>query len=424
METMGNLSTIISIIISLGFWAVLFYVIFRVIRKKKEGPQTEQPQSKEAAQSKIMKILKWRATSWRVRLVFLGLAGLLFAGAAVVIFWNIDTEEMISGEKTYYVKPETANVRECPSTSCKIIDTLSKNTELKVPGSIADKYPDWIEVTFPDGKVGYVSKSVLSSETSAEVAPANPPQGNEILLGEGDFSPAYVGQFYKISFCQPESARSGATCGGLTGDTQNPVGGSPPYSFVKSSGFFPPGMSLELNGLMTGAPTTAGTYNFNICAKDLQMNQGCQDYVLVVNNVVNERESNGVMPGNTNQASVVIDSVSCEVIGTDPIFNDPLYQLIVSGTVSGAIGDVMSVHFNPFGSGPGQGRTTTSSWHMTGSGEYNDLTRDAGDPPATSWKVVQVQGPGGNIQISATLYPEGTFTTVSASDSETVRCSP
>lgn len=108
------------------------------------------------------------------------------------------------------------------------------------------------------------------------------PRGNEIALGEGDFNPLMVGYSYDISFCVPESARSGATCGGLAGDTSTPVGGSPPYSLVKGSGFLPPGMSLELNGLLSGAPTTEGTYNFQICAKDLKMNQGCQSYTLVV----------------------------------------------------------------------------------------------------------------------------------------------
>src|SRR3989344_4393654 len=169
---------------------------------------------------------------------------------------------------TYYVKPDVANVRECPSVSCKVIGTLSQNTELTFPGDLFDKYPDWAEVTFPDSKLGYVSKTVLSSGAQVGTQIETPPQPleNEILLGEGDFEPLDIGYSYVFSFCVPESSRSGATCGGLAGRTDSPVGGSPPYSFSKASGFLPPGMTLELNGLLSGSPTLAGTYNFKLCA--------------------------------------------------------------------------------------------------------------------------------------------------------------
>ena len=73
---------------------------------------------------------------------------------------------------TYYVKPDVDNVRECPSTSCKVLSTLSQNTTLTFPGDLYDKYPDWAEVTFPDGKLGYVSKTVLSENpVSADLSP-------------------------------------------------------------------------------------------------------------------------------------------------------------------------------------------------------------------------------------------------------------
>ncbi|MCG3164086.1 MAG: hypothetical protein JMDDDDMK_05558 [Acidobacteria bacterium] len=62
------------------------------------------------------------------------------------------------------------------------------------------------------------------------------------------------------------------------------TGGTAPYSFIISGGALPPGLSLASNGNLTGVPTTAGNYNFNVRATDAK---GCVDeinYGLVINN--------------------------------------------------------------------------------------------------------------------------------------------
>ena len=224
-----------------------------------------------------------RRPSWQTRKgVFLvwGLITVISAGGGFLIAGISENppETSVQETSTLYVKEGGANVRECPSTSCKVISTLPQNTWFNFTGDSYDKYPDWVAVTLEDGRGGYVSKSTLSSEVSE----LPQPKENGIRLAKWNFDPLEIGTSYDIYFCLPVSARSGATCGGLAGDTETPVGGSPPYSFVKSSGFLPPGMSLELNGLLSGSPTTEGTYNFKICAKDLSMNEGCENFTLVV----------------------------------------------------------------------------------------------------------------------------------------------
>ncbi len=45
-------------------------------------------------------------------------------------------------------------------------------------------------------------------------------------------------------------------------------GGAGPYQFALSSGALPPGLNLAQNGLLSGAPTTPGAYQFTISATD------------------------------------------------------------------------------------------------------------------------------------------------------------
>lgn len=400
-------SAIISLIFTIGFWMLFLYVVIRA-RKKRKARQAE-----ATAQTGISKTFSGRAISSLGRffsLLFLAVVGIVMILSTVgfIVSDNKTDEVAETGQetaitettteaKTYYVKSVAANVRECPLTSCKVINTLPQNTELTFPVDLFDKYPDWAEITFQDGRVGYISKTTLSSEpSSVSVAPAKPsPQESGIFLGEGNFEPLIIGNSYSISFCMPESARSGATCGGLAGETQTPVGGSPPYSLVKGSGFLPPGMSLELNGLLSGAPTTAGTYNFKICAKDLKMNQGCQNYVLVVKEetLLVDEETIGAA-----DLDMIIDSATCVPEYQDD-YGRHVFNISLSGTASGPIDSYFS-----FGSSEPDERYTvsepysilthtvakvkTDSW--TGeSRDYRDMSnvRAKGDPATTSWEM-------------------------------------
>ncbi len=46
------------------------------------------------------------------------------------------------------------------------------------------------------------------------------------------------------------------------------TGGTPPYAFVVDSGSLPPGLSMDINGNISGVPTTAGTFGFSVFAGD------------------------------------------------------------------------------------------------------------------------------------------------------------
>lgn len=62
-----------------------------------------------------------------------------------------------------------------------------------------------------------------------------------------------------------------------------PSGGVAPYSFVIRAGSLPPGLSLAINGKLSGRPTAAGSYSFTVRATDANGCSNQRTYSLVVN---------------------------------------------------------------------------------------------------------------------------------------------
>lgn len=60
-------------------------------------------------------------------------------------------------------------------------------------------------------------------------------------------------------------------------------GGAGPYEFMQLAGSLPPGISLSPTGVLSGTPTTAGTYHFTLLATDTSSGCGSvRDYTLAV----------------------------------------------------------------------------------------------------------------------------------------------
>ena len=59
-------------------------------------------------------------------------------------------------------------------------------------------------------------------------------------------------------------------------------GGQAPYAFTVTTGTTPPGINLSTGGLLSGTPTTAGTFNFTVTATDANTCVGTQAYSLVI----------------------------------------------------------------------------------------------------------------------------------------------
>lgn len=93
-----------------------------------------------------------------------------------------------------------------------------------------------------------------------------------------------VGVPYSFSFCTPPVAGSTDLCN-PSGPGANPSNGQGPYHFqLDTAGGFPPtGLSLGLNGLLSGTPSVAvNTRVFTPCAVDLSATSVCHATALTI----------------------------------------------------------------------------------------------------------------------------------------------
>ena len=130
--------------------------------------------------------------------------------------------------------------------------------------------------------IGCAKKEQPVSDVPAVNTTSNisaPIQTDKIMFGPGKLPAAKLGIDYRYSFCEPPI--SSGICGS---SATNPKGGNPPYHFVldSGSGFPPIGISLNMNGIMTGKASNAGKSSFRVCAVDNSGSQACGDVELVV----------------------------------------------------------------------------------------------------------------------------------------------
>ncbi|KQY75373.1 hypothetical protein ASD25_12625 [Brevundimonas sp. Root1423] len=100
----------------------------------------------------------------------------------------------------------------------------------------------------------YTFTITATDSSTGTSAPYSGSRSFTVITGSPNFTltpptlPATVGQAYAGSFAAG--------------------GGTAPYTYVRSFGTLPPGMTLASNGLLSGTPTAAGTFNFTVIARD------------------------------------------------------------------------------------------------------------------------------------------------------------
>lgn len=75
------------------------------------------------------------------------------------------------------------------------------------------------------------------------------------------------------------------------------TGGTPPFTFAQSGGSLPDGVTLNPDGTLTGTPTAAGTFNFDVTATDSSGCTGTLSYSVTIasNCIFNDDFSNGTV---------------------------------------------------------------------------------------------------------------------------------
>jgi uncharacterized repeat protein (TIGR01451 family) len=76
------------------------------------------------------------------------------------------------------------------------------------------------------------------------------------------------------------AALAPATIGASYGQTLSASGGTAPYGFAVTNGAVPPGLTLSNAGLLSGTPTTAGSFTFTVTATDSNGCTGAMTYTL------------------------------------------------------------------------------------------------------------------------------------------------
>jgi alpha-tubulin suppressor-like RCC1 family protein len=80
----------------------------------------------------------------------------------------------------------------------------------------------------------------------------------------------------------PSTLPSG-TVGTTYNETISASGGTSPYTYSVASGALPSGLTLSNSGVLSGTPTTAGTYNFTVTAADSNNCTGSRAYSITIN---------------------------------------------------------------------------------------------------------------------------------------------
>jgi len=244
---------------------------------------------------------------------------------------------------------------------------------------------------------GSVSLALLQTTPSS-----TPTLYEPLVFSVGVLPEATIGVTYHYSFCDLEPV-PGLFCGGpLPANTvpNNPTGGTPHYTFSHGIGL-PFGLTLNLNGVLTGTPTEytpTGPQRFDVCATDQVGENVCQEAVINVNPLESTLTPTPTptpsptptatpTPSPTPQpVEVSMTSISCtqpeRIAGGFIIYG----SCIITGTASGPVDTELG--------------GTVDSCSAWGPGTGAPCQRGSSDPATTEW---QYQQPGGAMG-GSTLY--------------------
>ena len=163
------------------------------------------------------------------------------------------------------------------------------------PGTVGTAYNQTITASGGTGPYAFSTSGplppglTLSASGSLSGTPTTPGTYNFVVTAT-DANNCTANRPYSISvsaapcptIAVAPSSLSPGTVGVAYSQTITASGGAGPYSFAVSSGTLPPGLTLAPNGILSGTPTSAGSYNFVVTATDTNNCTGNQGYTLTI----------------------------------------------------------------------------------------------------------------------------------------------
>jgi hypothetical protein len=171
-----------------------------------------------------------------------------------------------------------------PTVQARAVMTISAEPAISIsvsptaatiaPGG-SRQFTAWVRGTTNTGVTWHASSGTISS-TGLFTAPTISSNGNVTVsaISSADKSvsaKASVGiaaQLTASTLAVTTSSLSSGTVGRSYSGALAGTGGTPPLSWSVLSGQLPPGITLASNGTLSGRPTTAGTYSFNVHVVD------------------------------------------------------------------------------------------------------------------------------------------------------------
>lgn len=124
----------------------------------------------------------------------------------------------------------------------------------------------------------YYGGTLQGSATDGAIASGIPGVATTTISSINNYYTSVSGGAVASTITLGPSSLPGGTVGVAYSETISASGGTGPYTFAVSSGSLPPGLTLSSAGLLSGTPTTAGSYSFTVKAADTNSNTGTQPY--------------------------------------------------------------------------------------------------------------------------------------------------
>ncbi|MEQ7800927.1 putative Ig domain-containing protein [Pedobacter sp. ASV1-7] len=185
--------------------------------------------------------------------------------------------------RTYNFMIQPAVMAIIPSTLLNPVLAVPYSRTLTSSGGIAPYSYSVTSGSLPNGLL-LSSAGVLSgTPTSAGTF--------TFIVKSADNGSASTSQSYTLTIATPTLTISPASLPGVTvGDsysqTLTTTGATAPYTYVRTTGTLPLGLSLSTGGVISGIPTTKGTYSFTVRSTDSSVGSGpystTKDYSIVV----------------------------------------------------------------------------------------------------------------------------------------------